>query len=317
MYKTAEEMIDCIPKFECSDGENINNCDSFFKQKLHNALTNPRIINLVRGEGRSAAINDIVFHPEILFDWGEKSMHAFLDNQDRELRDFCDPNVVNKEILMEYIVKYAHELEKMMRRYDELKVEGDIRTKVEQLINTIENEAKKEKLLCIKEWLIYAFHTMGIKEFAKITPCISCSCGDERFRVARKFGGYNGRNRYYVIMDSWVDRNEEGITYKRTEYVNFILEQFDLRWFPNHNNEIMLKYAIFPQQLVGYYFVDNGQVAKYVVNKHYVEEWNRNPDFEIGTPIYFEQFIDFNNLGPYNTVYQYDHRNFSVAGRRY
>ena len=81
MRVAAEEMIDNIPKFECSDGQLITLSETFLKQKLHNALTNPRIINLARGEGRSTALNDIVFHPEILFDWGEKSMHAFLDNQ--------------------------------------------------------------------------------------------------------------------------------------------------------------------------------------------------------------------------------------------
>jgi hypothetical protein len=157
---------------------------------------------------------------------------------------------------------------------------------------------------------------MGVREFAKITPCISCSYGLERFQVAKKFGGYGGRHRYYVIMDSWVNRIEEGITYKKTEYVNCILEEYGLKWFSNHHSEIMLKYAIFPQQLVGYYFIDNGEINKYVINKHYVDEWNRNPEFNIGMPIYFDQYIDFRNLGPYNTVYQYYNGGFSVAGRK-
>lgn len=224
MPMTAEEMIDNIPRFESSDGQIISLSDRFLKQKLHNALGNPSIINLARGEGRSTALNDIVFHPEILFDWGEKSMHAFLDSQSNTLREFCDPDVVNKEMMIEYINKYARHLVRMVDKHQELRVDGDVHEKIEQLIDIVINEENEEKLLRLKEWLIYAFHTMGVREFAKITPCISCSYGSERFEVARRFGGYNGRNKYYVIMDNWVNQNEEGVTYKKTDYVNSILE---------------------------------------------------------------------------------------------
>lgn len=54
---------------------------------------------------------------------------------------------------------------------------------------------------------------------------------------------------------------------------------------------------------------------KYVINRHYVDEWKRNSEFEIGAPIYFEQIIDFKNLEPYNTIYEY-HGGFSIAARR-
>jgi hypothetical protein len=47
-----------------------------------------------------------------------------------------------------------------------------------------------------------------------------------------------------------------------------------------------------------------------------VDEWERNSKFEIGDPIYFEQIIDFKNVGPYNTIYEYDGRSFSIAARR-
>jgi len=119
-----------------------------------------------------------------------------------------------------------------------------------------------------------------------------------------------------MLTLSWVDTREEGIAYKRTDYVNEILEQYGLRWFSNRHNEIMLKYSIFPQQLVGYYLLDRNSVQKYVINRHYVDEWEENSGFEIGAPIYFEQIIDFEKLGPYNTVYEYNEKSFSIAGRK-
>lgn len=130
----------------------------------------------------TTALNGIVFHPEILFDWGEKSMHAFLDSQSNTLREFCDPDVVNKEMMIEYINKYARHLVRMVDKHQELRVDGDVHEKIEQLIDIVINEENEEKLLRLKEWLIYAFHTMEVREFAKITPCISCSCSSIRRR---------------------------------------------------------------------------------------------------------------------------------------
>lgn len=215
-----------------------------------------------------------------------------------------------------YITEYAEQLKQYYRRYSYLHGnELDVNIFLDKLIEQISREYNNTDLLCVKEWLIYALHTMGEKNFKKITPCISCSCGTNRFDIAQKFG--RGRNNnYFVIMDCWVDKREEGCAYKRTEYVNTVLRKYGLNWFYNKHNEIMLKYGIFPQQLVGYYLLDRNSTYKYVINRHYVDEWERNTDFEIGDPIYFEQIIDFNNLGPYNTIYEYDGRSFSIAARR-
>lgn len=313
---TEREWIESIPRFECSDGRNVNFSDEFIKNKLCNALSNENIICLARGEGRSRVLNDIVFHPEILFDWGEKSVHALLENKDEHLRNFCDPEIIDKDIMIHFITEYAEQLKQYYCKYRYLKRnEQDVNSFLDKLIEQINEEYNDAELLCIKEWLIYALHTMGEKNFKKVTPCISCSCGTNRFNIAQKFGcGRN--NNYFVIMDCWVDKREEGSAYKRTEYVNAVLKKYGLNWFYNIHNEIMLKYGIFPQQLVGYYLLDRNSTYKYVINRHYVDEWERNSEFEIGDPIYFEQIIDFNNLGPYNTIYEYDGRCFSIAARR-
>ena len=178
-----------------------------------------------------------------------------------------------------YITKYGEKLKDFYKQYRYLeRQEEEVPPFVEQLISSIYMENDNTKLLCIKDWLLYALHTMHEKDFSKITPCISCSYGDRRFDVAYKFGkGYC--NNYFVVMDSWVKCREEGISYKRTDYVNEILKE-------------------------------------YGINKHYVDAWKENSDFEIGEPIYFEQMIDFEKLGPYNTIYEYSGRSFSVAGRR-
>lgn len=309
-------MIQSIPRFESSDGKPLRYEDEFYKNKLHNALSNKDIICLARGEGRASVLLDFVFHPEILFDWGQKSVHAYLEKKDDRLRRFCDPGMVDKELLIEYVLKYGEQLKHKYRSYIFFKCSmKDVDFFEEQLIKDIKKESDEEKLLCIKEALFYAFHTAQIKEFSKITPCISCSYGNERFKTAEKFGKGH-YNKYYVVMDCWVNIDEEGTAYKSVKYVNQMLKQYGLDWFRDNNREIMLKYGIFPQQLVGYYFWDRGSLQKYVINRHYAEEWERNPNFEIGIPMYFDQFIDFEKLSPYNTVYEYNGTRFSIAGRR-
>lgn len=217
------EWIESIPKFECSDGRQLKFTDEFIKDKLKKALLNEDIICLARGEGRRKILNDIVFHPEILFDWGEKSVHAFLNNKNEYLRRFCDPEIIDKDVMIDYITKYAEELKQYYRRYIYLRGnEQDVNFFLDKLIKQIRREDDRTELLCVKEWLIYALHTMGEKEFKKITPCISCSYGTNRFNTAQRFGrGY--KNNYFVLMDCWVDKTEEGRAYKRTEYVNTVL----------------------------------------------------------------------------------------------
>lgn len=314
---TAGELIQNIPKFECSDGRNLSFSNDFMREKLYNALMNRNIICLARGEGRSSVLNDIMFHPEILFDWGEKSVHAFLANKQERFSLFCDPDEVDKEVMIYFIRKYGTKLKEYYVKYKSFRCsKQEVNDFLERLIDDIDRGYDRKKLLCIKEWLIYALHTMGEGEFKNITPCVSCSYGDKRFDVAQSFGKGRYGNKYYVVMDSWVYVGEEGVSYKRTEYVNEILGEYGLEWFSNKHNEIMVKYAIFPQQLVGYYFWDRGVLQKYVINKHYVDTWEDNPKFEIGEPIYFEQIIDFEKLGPYNTVYGYNGGEFWISSRR-
>lgn len=316
-----KQWIKNIPKFESSDGRRLKFSDEFIKNKLYKALTNKEIICLARGEGRSFRLNDIILHPEILFDWGEKSMHAFLDNTQDEVRKFCDPRIINKERIIYYIEQYSNELKGYYRKYKYFECNDyDVNNFVENLILKVSIEESSSVLLCIKDWIIYALHTMGISEFKKISPCISCSYGEDRFKKAIKFGwGRRPYNKYCVIMDNWIHRHEEGIAYRRMKYVNEVLNRYGLKWFSNKHNEIMLKYGIFPQKLVGYYLLDrnlDNKINKYVINKHYVDKWEEDEEFEIGQSLYFDQKIDFEKLGMYNTIYQYDGQAFTIAGRR-
>lgn len=188
----------------------------------------------------------------------------------------------------------------------------------------VEEDVIRQTIYSNEEFIAYGEkideHTMGISEFKKISPCISCSYGEDRFKKAIKFGwGRRPYNKYCVIMDNWIHRHEEGIAYRRMEYVNEVLNRYGLKWFSNKHNEIMLKYGIFPQKLVGYYLLDrnlDNKINKYVINKHYVDKWEEDEEFEIGQSLYFDQKIDFEKLGMYNTIYQYDGQAFTIAGRR-
>lgn len=146
---TEMEMIEGIPRFECSDGRPLEFEDDFFKDKLKKALTNTDIICLARGEGRNSVLNDIVFHPEILFDCGEKSVHAFLEAKDEKFRRFCDPEIVDREVLIYYIGKYSERLRWLYFKYHFKCNETDVNAFEKRLIKQVRTEKDNEKLLCI------------------------------------------------------------------------------------------------------------------------------------------------------------------------
>ena len=315
MNLNPNEMINSITKFEASDHMPIQLSNSFLKEKLRNANNNPNIINLARGEGRPQVLNDIGFHPEILFDWGVKSMHSFLDDRRRDTRNLYDPEFVDKQEIVKLASKYSELYLKKNKKHSQLGNMQENKIRLDELGRKIQTVNDHDRLLEIKFVILYAMHTLGDCSHKNDTPIISCSEGINRYNVAYRFGNYL-KNKYFVILDNWVRCDQEGISFTRTDYVINLLHECGLNWFPDINNEIMLKYAIFPHNLVGYYLIERGQVVKYVVNRHYIEEWEKDASFEIGDDIYIEQNIDFNILGTYSTIYQFDNFRFSIAARR-
>ncbi|HCL4558104.1 TPA: hypothetical protein N2E03_003751 [Clostridium botulinum] len=325
-----KNLIYSIPYFKSKNSDICGRDKEFIKEQLLKAEENHSLIRLVRGEGRKFILDSIIDNPDIIFDWGEKSMHSFFETS--EVRDFLEPNEVNKELLLRLLNLYEKELDYHYDRYFKKHYTGLKSDCGDKIINkirkAIENSDSYDDLIIIKEWLCYALHTGGNKKFSDISPWVSTSMGNNRYKTGYLYGHGNCNifnpknkssifNRRFVILDYWVPTYEEGVTYKNANYVGEKLRSMGLPWYHNKDNEVMVKYGLLPHRLIGYYYFENDELKYYFVNHHYLDEWNKNDNFNIGDDLYIDQIdVDFPNKNPYRIIYVKHGRSFSIYNRR-
>lgn len=320
-------LINSIPCFKSQNSDMLGLDDEFLKKQLLKSEDNNEIIKLARGEGKKFILDSIVAFPNIIFDWEQKSMHSFFETSD--VRDFLEPNIVSKELLIRLLDYYNEVLSYHYKTYSNRFKES---TNIPIVINRIREAILKTEsyndLLLIKEWICFALHTGGHKDFRAMSPWVSTSKGNNRYKIAYLYGMGNLRymkpmnregilNRKFIILDYWEPISEENNTFRNADYVGNKLRSMGVNWYSNSQDEVMVKYALFPHQLIGYYYFENDELKYYFVNHHYLEEWRKNNNFKIGDYLYIDQqYVDFPNDNPYRVIYSKQGRGFSVFNRR-
>ncbi len=326
MYLYAPfEPRNLIQSIECvkTTGRTLTSQEiSLLKEKLYIAEENQSLIRLARGDGRASILDQIIADDRVIFGWGMKSQHAF--HAQSELRDFLEPNQVDVEQMIRIVELYQDHLTYQFTK----KLHANARwvDSVEHLRDAIYRyQHSQERLLLMKDWICAVLHTSGCVAFKSISPWVSASAGAGRYKTAYDFGtgvrGHGGRragaSRRFVIFDTWVLAAEEHLTFERTQ---FLIEQFramGLPWYPDGHHEIMLKYAIYPQDLIGYYYFENDCLLYYYVNPHYLERMNSDVQFQIGDHVSIDQGdVEFPADNPYRIIYSRDGSQFDVYERR-
>lgn len=303
-------MISEIPEFR-SDDRNLYGIDSeFIRNKLLQSEENPNIVRLSRGEGRRQLL-EVIGDSMLLFDWGAKSNHSF--RYPSNMRDLLDPGHISMEQLINLINLLSTTIEKHRRKIGS-PVKGNIDFEVFQRL--IESASENE-LIIIKEFICFVLHTAGnVPGFNVVTPWISTSCSDMRYNTARFFGQ---RNKKYAILDYWVAKSENGISYRRTSEIIDVLSRFGIEWYPDNHHEVMVKYALFPHQLIGYYLYEDSRIQYYYVNPHYLTKWKLDTNFQIGDYLNIPQeHVDFpvGDHNPYQIIYEKSGYHIGVFKKR-
>ena len=295
------------------------------KEKLYVAEENSNLIRLARGDGRAEILNQIVADDRVLFGWGLKSQHAFYEQS--KLRDFLEPNQVDVGQLKRIIKLYEDNL-----TYHFCKTsprDGRVNTQhhnlVKKLYDTIDgNRNSQENLLLIKDWICSVLHTSGCIDFRNISPWVSASAGNDRYKTAYLFGrGTVGAckrkniHRRFVIFDTWVLPCDEHRTFERTQFLITCLEKMKLPWYLDKHREMMLKYAIYPQNLIGYYYFEDDMLLYYYLNPHYLSRMRSDPNFQIGDEVFIDQTdVGFPADNPYRVIYKRTGSRLDVHERR-
>ena len=282
------------------------------KTKLLDAEQNSNIIRLARGEGRSGILDDIIENDEIIFDWGLKSQHAF--HKQSEFRDFLEPNSMDVTQMKRIVNMFKEDIScRYKRNFKNVPYcLNNVDDVVRELFNIIDNNSDSHSsLMIIKDWICTVLHTAGASDFKNISPWVSATAGNQRYKTAYFFGtGHipfsrrtTDMNKRFVIFDTWVNRYEEHNTYEKTKYLIDKFREIGLPWYPDKHHEIMLKYAIYPHCLIGYYYFENDNLLYYQVNPHYLKYMKAYTDFQIGDDIYIDQLrISFPANNPYRKI---------------
>lgn len=301
---------------------------SLLQAKLLQAEENHGILRLARGDGRKDILDEILADDQVIFGWGLKSQHAF--HEQSELRDLLEPDQADINGLKKLVKLYQENFAYHYARKEFRNAGANHAKIVQQLYAIIENEqVSHEDLLCIKNWLCMTLHTAGYPGFRSITPWVSVSCGAKRYKTAYFFGKgkslakkqptkHSGTAIHrFVIFDTWVHSNDEHYTFEYTKFLIHRLSQLGLPWYPDRHHEIMLKYAIYPQNLIGYYYFEDDYLCYYYVNPHYLACMTSQPEFKIGDHVDIDQTgVDFPANNPYRMIYTRDGNAFSVYKRR-
>lgn len=308
-----QRMIENIKIAQTADHQLNSDELSSFKNKLLEAETNQRIIRLARGDGRVNIIDSIVLNDGVVFNWGLKSQHAF--HEQSPFRDFLEPNAMDADRMREIVTMFKKDLAYRYRKHFDSKDQWlSTADSIVQRLNDVidKNEHCGESLLLVKDWICAVLQTAGAADFKNISPWVSATVGSERYKTAYSFGSGNipfsrrkmGRNKRFIIFDTWVSINDEHYAYERTEYLIQKFKELGLPWYPDKHHEVMLKYAIYPHNLIGYYYFEHDDLLYYQLNPHYWDEMKKEADFKIGEPLYFNQSdVDFPADNPYRMIY--------------
>ncbi|MCW0603545.1 hypothetical protein OKR38_18600 [Clostridioides difficile] len=169
----SSNLINSIPYFKSKYSDLCGLDDIFLKNQLHMAENNNEIIKMARGEGRKEILESIIEPCNLIFDWGQKSMHSLLDSS--EIRKFLEPDGIDKELMFDLLELSEESLLYHTNKYN--KKSCGIKSVIDKINKAILRAESQSDLIIIKEWLCYMLHTAGHNEFKKISPWVSVSTG--------------------------------------------------------------------------------------------------------------------------------------------
>ncbi len=314
------KIVDAIETAKVSGRELTDYERALLKEKLKESEINRDIIRLARGEGRLNILEEIVNNEKLLFDWGLKCQHAFY--KDSEFRTFLEPYNVDLQQMKRIVSMFGKALSYRYKKHFNLDDVAHTEAVTQKLLDTIDRHAQsRENLILIKDWICATLQTAGHEDFKNVSPFVSATMGDNRYQIAYDFGSGElwgskrkmGKNKKFVIYDAWINASEEHFAYEKTDYLIQSFKELGLPWYPDAHHEIMLKYAIYPHNLIGYYYFEQDELISYCVNPHYWQKFLEGHNFKIGDHIYIEQNeFDFPFHNPYRLIYYRDGKNYGV-----
>lgn len=285
----VENTIKSIPEIGFYEDRKYNilsKCETdFIKEKLLKSEEKRSLIRVLRGEGRKNVIERYIYNSSIFFLYGLKSPHASI--QANELTELLGPVVnFNRQDMLDFLPTLIEELKKQHNKPSPINLTDDIEDKFREFIYEYTD------VRFIRDFFISILHTSGMNRIFNVAkPWISCSYGATKFIVAEKFAKYRNTVKDYVFIDYWIKRNKKNLVpaYYLTKDIIYKLKSFSIDWYPDYNKEIIVRYGLFSQNIVGYYIYKENKLNSYVINPHYLYKWRVDASFDIGSSVFIDQ----------------------------
>ncbi|MBW9158796.1 hypothetical protein [Clostridium tagluense] len=322
------KIIQSIPRIISTHDYTTSISEEFIREKLIRAENDKDIIMVSRGEGKKIRVDYI--KTEEFFTWGVKSQHATIENI--KIQELLNPSNYSKELLLELVQQLEYSLNYGRDGYH-LNIGKELNQEklIIKLKNAIINPRNERDLKIIKDYLCGYLHVFYNPHYTNVkcrSLFISSQMGENRISRARHFGvgipSYHSitkPNKSYVVFDYWVSKEEQNEGYYIAKDFYTKLNEYDLIWFNKfrqyYNDEVLIKYVMFPHRIVGYYYYEDNELKYYFVNPHYVETWVYNKEANIGDNIFIIQDeTDITTGYPYNLIYgTCDFKQFNVLRR--
>jgi hypothetical protein len=309
------EYIESLPRIVYLENRKLVEVEyelgALIREKLFKAWTNgqkwshSKFIVAARGEGNRDYVDYII--SDDVFNWGIKSLHSTINN------GFIQTLLGTNTHSVEFLEDLLNQIDESLMYYVNVKDRKGYKItiskeNVDRIIDDLRIQIKdidsEEGIKDLKYELCLYLHLLNyydddLYRYNKIF--ISGQFGYYRHARAMRFAqGIAGENGEYVILDYWIKKEEHLYTYMMATKFYDILKKYGVIWFNEGldylNYEILTKYVLLPHRLIGYQYFKDGIQRYYCINNHLLEEWKRNPNFEIGdADIYIEQ--DLNTLG--------------------
>ena len=291
--------------------------DKIIRKKLEHAYikgykeSNSDFVMVSRGEGGYSPLEYIL--SDNLFVWGIKDSLA--ESKEELLQDLLGPKGDSKEFLSKLLNEMKVGFEYYIENRNKWKVKIELtHENVSNLLNELKAQIdcskNAEEILTAKYCICIGLHLLnhyGIYRTNKIF--ISAQQGLFRYDKALRFAqGINKENKNFALLDFWIRKSEYAkAQYYATEFYDLLKKHY-IKWFDIDKKyltyEVLIKYALIPHRIIGYYYYEDNELKHYEINPSYIDKWVSDENFAIGDNIFISQDLNMiDKKFPYNMIY--------------
>lgn len=138
----------------------------------------------------------------------------------------------------------------------------------DQLISYIEKLHLKKQ----ESWkfvLLAFLHNKGMDDYFKpYSGFVSLTYDQNKYNTARHFA----TNRYQKgVIYTYILRKDLK-QYFKTEEMNNLLKEYDVKWYEDKHNEIMILNGLFPHNIIGFFEVDKNSTKRFILNYWFYQQ---------------------------------------------